>query len=523
MHGHQGNLTQRDEIREHRPCDYSLYIPSHHGRTGSADIERNHTISGGTSALESPGTAAQCTRRMMGAHSGVDLLAPSSRTQSSNPIDLSSLPFAGTSKMLVSPRPLKLAEYLILGPAIPVASSGDKVDKGNEDADDDSQTLLENESSRQPGGAQVEASRTNGGREQRSDSRKPMLLTIDVSKLQPSEALRSAFATKFSSRTTVSQISPESARKTPDSFQMTPRRSSMLEMLQSASIVRSSRNGAVTRELLSPATDDDDSSPECPRRRLHRRSNSPNSPRRSPIAMRGKNPPLLLPGADMSAAKGSVLGHYLGGPIKEFGASRTASAEKRQLDEEENMVIMVQPPSEHGSDQASDGDLPVQRPLSAGDDSFKKRTYTHAKFTSVVDLDFSRTASDYTVPSTEPSSPLDSPTRFGGRYSPRDGRAMGVAVTASGEEFERTLSAARAAPNDTFQRTPSHRLSKTDGRAGSCDSFEHSSLQQSSVSLSESHNQVAPSAETVHPTDPQPPGPHSLAHHGQPVFLASST
>lgn len=390
--------------------------------------------------------------------SHVERMEASSRPQSSNPmhqIDTSRLTFLGTSSMVVSPRPLKLAEYRIVGPALGAASADKKADRAVGHMD--SQERQEDEFSSRSGATEVSASTSDAKQERRDDARKQSNtnpnLKIDVKALSsPADASCPASVTTSSRTTTVSHISPNSAQRRP---------SVMLEMLHSSSIVRSKRCGSVVRERLAQDTDYD-SSPESPRERLSRRCNSPDSPRRSPIAQRGKRPPLLLPGTEILPGNEAGLGKYFGGPIKKFGASRTASAEKRQVQEEDSFVIKVQHEVTRGSDQTSDGGHAAAELPSAKDGSFHRQTRENV---TTEGLELCRTASDHTIPSigeidsVESSSPLDSPARFGGRYSPRDGRALGLACTESGDAFERTLSAARSKPNNSIKRA-SHQSSK---------------------------------------------------------------
>lgn len=476
----QGDLSHRDE---NHSLDYSLYIPSH-STHASPEHERK-----AENSLIPPLTAASSTRSRMEGHgtpvsglrsiglgsasrqhgSHVERTEASSRPQSSNPmhqIDIGRLTLLGTSSMVVSPRPLKLADYRVVGPALGAVSAEKKVDQAVGHID--SQERQEDECNSGSGATEVSASRSDAEQKKRDDARKQsktLNLKIDIAALStPADAACPVSVTTSSKTTAVSRMSPESAQRRP---------SVMLEMLHSSSIVKSKECGSMTRERLAPATDYH-SSPESPRQRLLRRRNSPDSPRRSPIAHRGKRPPLLLPGSEAG------LGNYFGGPIKKFGASRTASAEKRQVEEEDSFVIKVQHEVTRGSEQTSDGGHAALEVPSAKDGGFHRRTRENVD---TEGLDLIRTASDHTIPSVgeidfvESSSPLDSPARFGGRYSPRDGRALGLAFTESGDAFERTLSAARSTSNDSIKRA-SHQSSKVlETSAGTSRATTHASIE----------------------------------------------
>ena len=359
-------------------------------------------------------------------------------------INSHSFPTSDASKLVVSPRPLKLADYEIVGPIIRVPSSGPanlEIEKespgcGSVASGLSSQIKISDfpQLRGTPGG---EAKRSRAKNQTRSktpvNGRAEENSTTDLTPLSQS------------------QTTPHSGITTPSASQ----RSAMLEALRTASIRRNTGGGSFSKQPLASATEDDDSSPESPRQRLNRRSQSPNSPRRSPLALRGKHPPKLLPGVDLSGS----MALYFGGPIKEFG--RRASSVRRTEEEEADRFLATVQHAESDDKRLSGDNFKRRARVAAHVDTFSQTGSNSGSL-----RDFGRTdsnsASVHSIPSvhipSEDISPLYSPERFGGRYSPRDGRRVVDMLnvdpeTNSGaafaDAFERTLSAARAASLST--------------------------------------------------------------------------
>jgi hypothetical protein len=178
----------------------------------------------------------------------------------------------------------------------------------------------------------------------------------------------------------------------------------MLEMLENSCIVRTRGQGVVTKESLSPA--------QSPRDQgiLRTLSLDGVSPRRTPVAMRGRRPPLLLPGAPGIAADDALAGSMalrrdsqtptLADIPETLPKGSSRSPEAAGDDGWEGNAAEVAARVERGMEMRIAGVLPG----SSGDAACRI--------------------------SSNCGECLDSPARFGGRYSPRDGFRTQVASEA---------------------------------------------------------------------------------------------